>query len=64
VQASLDEVSQQLADARNDAKTQLRLLNAKQKELDEFKENVNIEGQMRQVKHKQVRRYVQHCREF
>ena len=29
-------------------------LKGKQKELDEFRENINIEGQMRQIKHKQV----------
>jgi hypothetical protein len=54
LQASLDELSHQLAETRNDAQNNLRTLNAKQKEFDEFKENVNIDGQMRQLKHKQV----------
>ena len=54
LQASLDEVSHQLAESRNDAKNNLRSLNAKQKELDELRENTNIDNQMKQVKHKQV----------
>ena len=54
LQASLDEVSHQLAESRNDAKNNLRSLNAKQKELDELRENTSIDNQMKQVKHKQV----------
>jgi hypothetical protein len=58
LQASLDELSHQLAETRNDAQNNLRTLNAKQKEFDEFKENVNIDGQMRQLKHKQVTNFL------
>ena len=54
LQASCDELSHQLAEARNDAKNNHRTSNVKQKELEEYKENVNIDSQMRQVKHKQV----------
>jgi len=54
LQASIDELSHQLAESRNDAQNNLRTSNAKQKEIDELKENVKIDSQMRQLKHKQV----------
>ena len=54
LQASLDEVSHQLAESRNDCQNNLRTSNAKQKEIDELKEKVNIDSQMRQMRHKQV----------
>ena len=54
LQASLDEVSHQLAESRNDSQNNLRTSNAKQKEIDELKEKVNIDSQMRQLRHKQV----------
>ncbi len=40
-----EQVSHQLAESRNDAKNNLRTLNSKQKELDEFKENASIDSQ-------------------
>ncbi len=47
LQTSLNEVSQQLANARNEADNLLRSVNAKQKELDEMKETYNVESQVR-----------------
>ena len=54
---SFGELSHQLAMARTDANTNLQALNGKIKELEDVKDDVQVENQMAQHKHKQARFY-------
>ena len=51
---SFGELSHQLAVARNEANSNLHSLNAKIKELEDVKDNAQVETQMANHKHKQV----------
>ena len=52
---SFGELSHQLAMARTEANTNLQALNGKIKELEDVKDDVQVENQMAQHKHKQAR---------
>ena len=54
---SFGELSHQLAMARTEANTNLQALNGKIKELEDVKDDVQVENQMAQHKHKQARFY-------
>ena len=51
---SLGELSHQLAVARSDGNSNLHALNMKMKELEDAKDNANVERQMQQHQHRQV----------
>ena len=51
---SFGELSHQLAVARNESNSHLHSLNAKIKELEDVKDNAQVESQMANHKHKQV----------
>ena len=52
---SFGELSHQLAVARSEANSNLHSLNAKIKELEDVKDNAQVESQMANHKHKQVK---------
>ena len=54
---SFGELSHQLAMARTEANTNLQALNGKIKELEDVKDDAQVENQMLQHKHKQARFY-------
>ena len=54
---SFGELSHQLAMARTEANTNLQALNGKIKELEDVKDDAQVENQMAQHKHKQARFY-------
>ena len=54
---SFGELSHQLAMARTEANTNLQALNGKIKELEDLKDDAQVENQMAQHKHKQARFY-------
>ena len=54
---SFGELSHQLAMARTEANTNLQALNGKIKELEDVKDDVQVENQMAQHKHNQARFY-------
>ena len=57
---SFGELSHQLAMARTEANTNLQALNGKIKELEDVKDDAQVENQMAQHKHKQARFYHQY----